>query len=77
MPTFKKIPQKIRATGSIASGKYCVFTNLLNSGKVFTALLKAEKKGNIPMVGYIMLNGIKFYYCLYGLVNDPDIYAKN
>jgi len=75
MPTFKKIPKKIKAIGSIASGRYCVFAGLMNAGKVFTALEKAHKKGAIPMVGYVTVKGEKFFYCLYGLVDDPDIYA--
>lgn len=77
MATFKKIPKQIKAIGSVASGKYCVFAGIMEVGKVLKALEKAEKKGKLPMVGYQTVQGKKYYYCLYGLVNDPDIYANS
>ena len=76
MPTFQKIPKKVKAKGCVASGRYCVFAGLMQAGNAFTALAKAEKRGAIPMVGYITVKGKRYYYCLYGLVDDPDIYAK-
>lgn len=76
MPTFQKIPKKVKEKGCIALGRYCVFAGFLEAGKVVLAIQKAEKRGAIPAVGYITIKGKKYYYCLYGLLNDPDIYSS-
>ena len=76
MPTFKKIPQKVKDTGCIGIDRYAVFCKgLLKASSVVDKLSKAEKKG-IPAVGYVTIKGEKIYYCRYGFVDDPDIYAK-
>lgn len=77
MPTFKKIPKKIKDKGCVASGRFCVFAGLLQAGNAFVALEKADKKGSsIPVVGFITVKGKRYYYCLSGFINDPDIYSK-
>lgn len=55
-----------------------MFTNegLLEAGKVFTILEKEQEKKSIPAVGYITIEGKKYYYCAYGLFDDPDIYSE-
>lgn len=76
MPTFKKIPKKVKEKGCIASGRYCIFTGLMQYGKVNAVLSKAERRGSIPNVGYVVVKGKRYYYCLYGSLANPDIYAK-
>ena len=75
MPTASKIPKEIKKLHSTASGRFVVFTKggLLEAGKVFVRLEKAAKKG-VPPVGYLTIKGKKYYYCAYGLFNDPSIY---
>lgn len=78
MPTYSKIPQNIKKLHTTASGRYVVFTKggLLEAGEVFVRLEEAEKRKTIPLVGYVTIKGKKYYYCAYGLFNDPDIYTK-
>jgi len=76
MPTFKKIPKEIRVIGAVAIGRYAIFCKgVLKASTIATKLDKAEKNG-IPAVGYVTMKGEKIYYCRYGLINDPDVYAK-
>lgn len=74
MPTYSKIPQKEKAKGAITSGRFAVFGRLLSVGPAFTKLQSIKKA--FPAHGYITIVGKRYYYCLYGLVDDPDIYAK-
>lgn len=76
MPTFQKIPVPVKEKGCIASGRYCVFASLMEAGDVFLALEQAEQHGAIPVVGYVTIKGKRYHYCLYGLVDNPDVYAK-
>ena len=77
MATFQKIPQKIKAIGSIAIGRYAIFCNgLLKAGEVCSLLEKQDEKKGIPVVGYVTHRGEKIFYCRYGFINDPDVYSK-
>lgn len=77
MPTFKKIPKDVKAIGAIGCGPYAIFCKgLLKASDVANRLQKAEKRNGIPVVGYVSLKGEKIYYCRYGFVDDPDVYAK-
>lgn len=75
MATYSKIPQKVREKGCVACGPYAVFCGLLAAGKVFSQLNAQDNGQGIPAHGYIVIKGIKYYYCRYGLVSDPDIYS--
>jgi hypothetical protein len=77
MPTYSKIPANVKAIGAIAIGRYAIFCKgLLKASDVGSKLNKADKNKGIPAVGYISHKGEKIYYCRYGFVNDPDIYAN-
>ena len=77
MPTYKKIPKDAKAIGAIAIGQYAIFCKgLFKAGMLYNKLIAADKKRSIPAVGYISYKGEKVYYCRYGFVNDPDVYAK-
>lgn len=77
MATYKKIPADVKAKGCICTGHFAVFCKgLLKASAVAAKLYKADKKrGGIPVVGYITHNKERVYYCRYGFVDDPDIYA--
>ncbi|MGZ3999593.1 MAG: hypothetical protein ACXVIY_03145 [Mucilaginibacter sp.] len=67
----------MRKIGAIASGHYAVFAKgPLQASPAFVALHKADVSTGIPAYGKITVKGKVFYYCRYGFVNDPDIYAK-
>lgn len=76
MPTFKKIPQKVKDEKAIAIGPFAVFCKgILKAAEVVKRLEKAEQKnGSIPAHGSLMYKNQQVYYCRVGLVNDADIY---
>lgn len=76
MPTYQKIPPHIRKQGCVAINGYAIFCKgLLKAAAISQALLKADKKTGIPAVGTITHHKIKYYYCRYGFLKDPDIYT--
>ena len=77
MPSFCKIPQEVKKTGCVAIGHYAVFCkSAVTAAQVATVIRKHDLEKGIPAVGFLTIKGKKFYYCRYGFVNDPDIYAK-
>lgn len=76
MPTFSKIPLEEKAKGAIVNGGIAVFGSLLKVGPAMVKLQTADEKKGIPAYGYITITGIRFYYCRYGFLNDPDIYKS-
>lgn len=76
MPTYKKIPPAVKEIGAVGITKWAVFCRgLLKAALVVDKLEKAEKRGGVPIVGYLQMDGERIYYCRYGFVDDPDIYA--
>jgi hypothetical protein len=74
MPTHAKIPKKIKKIGATASGGFVVFGGMLSVGPAMVKLQSFKKA--IPAHGHLTIKGRKYWYCRYGLVDDPDIYAK-
>ena len=75
MPVFKKIPQPVKAMGAVAGGRYAVFcVGLLKASAIIDRLQKADRRGGIPAHGYVTYKKERVYYCLYGFVDDPNIY---
>jgi len=72
-----KIPLKLKGTHVICGGHFAVFTDsFLKGTSVITELYKKEKSKGLPCMGQISFKGIKYYWCRYGFVDDPDIYTK-
>lgn len=73
MPTFKKIPKKYKKVSGVAIGGFFIFANvgILTASGIATRL---SKKG-IPAYGRLTYKGKKYYYCRYGLTDDPDIFT--
>jgi hypothetical protein len=77
MPTYSKIPKKVREVGCIAINEWAIWcTGLLKAGVIMTRICRADKRGGLPLVGYVSYKGERVYYCRYGLVGDEDIYSK-
>lgn len=77
MATFCKIPWKVKESiGAVCCGHYAVFAPLLKCGPAFLALQKQDEKKGIPFHGKIVVKGVTYFYCRYGMVSDPDIYTK-
>ncbi len=70
-----KIPPEEKKKGAIASGRFAVFGSLLTVGPAMVELdrMFSTKRG-LPAHGHVTIKGKRFYYCLYGFVDDPDIY---
>lgn len=77
MATFAKIPLLEKKKGAIASGHFAVFGSLMKVGSAMVKLeTEYESKKGVPAHGYVTIKGVRFYYCMYGFIDDPDIYEK-
>ena len=76
MPTYKKIPPRVKKQGAVAIGRYGIFcSSVITAAEIATTLGTLEDKKTIPMVGYVTRKGQRIYYCLQGLLEDPIIYS--
>lgn len=68
-----KIPLKLKNGLNVGSGRFVVFKGLLSAGPAFIAL---QKKKKVFPYGYITVKKERYYYCLYGLIDEDYIWAK-
>lgn len=76
MPTYCKIPWKVREKKGVAVHRWVIFgTGLVLSVKLASKLEDIFDRKACPMVGKIKYKGKNYYYCMYGIVEDNSIYT--